>query len=80
MSAASLGVSTCVRAFLPRPLTASERRVAEKAEHGLGNTEIAQTLFVTRKTVEKHLGNAYTKLDVKSRSELSRCFRNSVPG
>jgi DNA-binding CsgD family transcriptional regulator len=51
-------------------LTASERRVGELAARGLGNTEIAQTLFVTRKTVEKHLGNAYTKLGINSRAEL----------
>jgi DNA-binding CsgD family transcriptional regulator len=51
-------------------LTASERRVAEMAARGLGNTDIAQALFVTRKTVEKHLGNAYMKLGVKSRGEL----------
>ena len=55
-------------------LTASERRVAEMAARGRGNTEIAQTLFVTRKTVEKHLGNAYTKLGVKSRVELPTHF------
>ena len=47
------------------------------AARGLGNIEIAQTLFVTRKTVEKHLGNAYTKLDVKSRAELPAHF--SIP-
>ena len=51
-------------------LTASERRVAEMAAGGLGNVDIAQRLFVTRKTVEKHLGNAYRKLDVKSRTDL----------
>ena len=43
-------------------LTASERRVARMAARGVGNVEIAQSLFVTRKTVEKHLGNVYTKL------------------
>jgi ATP/maltotriose-dependent transcriptional regulator MalT len=51
-------------------LTASERKVAQLAAEGLSNPEIAQALFVTRKTVEKHLGNAYTKLNVGSRSEL----------
>jgi DNA-binding CsgD family transcriptional regulator len=51
-------------------LTASERRVAELAAGGLSNREIAQTLFVTRKTVETHLGHAYLKLDVSSRLEL----------
>jgi DNA-binding CsgD family transcriptional regulator len=52
-------------------LTASERRVAQMAAAGRGNVEIAQTLFVTRKTVEKHLSNAYAKLGVQSRTELS---------
>lgn len=55
-------------------LTASERRVAQMAAGGLGNIEIAQTLFVTRKTVEKHLSNAYTKLEVNSRAALSAHF------
>jgi DNA-binding CsgD family transcriptional regulator len=52
-------------------LTASERRVARMAGGGLSNVEIAQQLFVTRKTVEKHLGNAYRKLGVNSREALS---------
>ena len=51
-------------------LTASELRVARLAAEGLTNREIAQTLFVTDKTVEKHLGNAYGKLEIKSRGEL----------
>jgi DNA-binding CsgD family transcriptional regulator len=58
-------------------LTASERRVARMAATGLGNVEIAQTLFVTRKTVEKHLSNAYTKLGVTSRSELTSIFTDA---
>jgi DNA-binding CsgD family transcriptional regulator len=51
-------------------LTASELRTAKLAAEGLTNTEIAQGLFVTTKTVEKHLGNAYTKLEIDSRKEL----------
>jgi ATP/maltotriose-dependent transcriptional regulator MalT len=52
-------------------LTASERRVAQMAATGLNNVEIAQALFVTRKTVEKHLGNTYTKLSIKARADLA---------
>jgi DNA-binding CsgD family transcriptional regulator len=55
-------------------LTGSERRVAQMAARGLSNVDIAQTLFVTRKTVEKHLSNAYTKLGVNSRTELFAHF------
>jgi DNA-binding CsgD family transcriptional regulator len=51
-------------------LTASELRTAKLAADGLTNTEIAQRLFVTTKTVEKHLGNAYTKLEISTRTDL----------
>ena len=51
-------------------LTASEMRVATLAAEGHTNVQIAQTLFVTPKTVEAHLGSVYRKLDVSSRREL----------
>ena len=51
-------------------LTPSERRVAELAATGGTNREIAQTLFVTEKTVETHLGRAFRKLDISSRRQL----------
>jgi DNA-binding CsgD family transcriptional regulator len=51
-------------------LTASERRVVDRAAAGQTNRDIAQALFVTPKTVEVHLSNAYRKLGVRSRREL----------
>jgi DNA-binding NarL/FixJ family response regulator len=51
-------------------LTASERRVAELAAAGSSNKDIAQTLFVTVKTVELHLSSAYRKLGIDSRHKL----------
>jgi DNA-binding NarL/FixJ family response regulator len=51
-------------------LTPSERRIARMAADGASNKDIAQELFVTVKTVEMHLSNAYRKLDVHSRREL----------
>jgi DNA-binding CsgD family transcriptional regulator len=51
-------------------LTPSERRVVELAATGATNREIAQSLFVTEKTVETHLGRAFRKLDVSSRRQL----------
>jgi DNA-binding CsgD family transcriptional regulator len=55
-------------------LTVSERRVAELAAEGRSNPEIAQTLFVTRKTVETHLGHVYRKLDIGGRGELAQAL------
>ena len=52
-------------------LTASERRVADLAAGGETNRDIAQTLYVTPKTVEVHLSNAYRKLGIRSRRELA---------
>ncbi len=54
----------------PDALSPSERRVVGLAIEGLSNRQIAEALFVTRKAVEWHLGNAYRKLDVRSRREL----------
>jgi DNA-binding CsgD family transcriptional regulator len=51
-------------------LTASERRIAELGSQGLTNREIAQTLFVTARTVEGHLTSVFRKLQLDSRSEL----------
>ncbi|MFN8114384.1 MAG: AAA family ATPase [Solirubrobacterales bacterium] len=55
----------------PASLTASERRVADLAAAGQTNKQIAQELFVTPKTVEVHLSNAYRKLDISGRRELA---------
>jgi DNA-binding CsgD family transcriptional regulator len=52
-------------------LTARELRVATMAADGQTNREIAQALYVTPKTVEVHLSNAYRKLDISSRRELA---------
>jgi DNA-binding CsgD family transcriptional regulator len=64
----------------PGRLTASERRVAELAADGHSNPEIAQALFVTRKTVETHLGNVYRKLGITGRVRLVRALAEQVPG
>ena len=57
-------------------LTASERRIAAMAADGLSNPEIAQALFVTKKTVEAHLSSAYRKLDIHSRNQLAAALRS----
>jgi DNA-binding CsgD family transcriptional regulator len=60
-------------------LTASERRVAQLAADGMTNKEIAQTLFVTIKTVEVHLSHAYRKLEISSRAQLDTALLTPAP-
>jgi DNA-binding CsgD family transcriptional regulator len=54
----------------PDALTAAQLRVARLAADGLGNREIAEALFLTEKTVEGHLAQAYRKLGIRSRTQL----------
>jgi DNA-binding NarL/FixJ family response regulator len=51
-------------------LTPSQRRVAELAANGMTNRQIAQTLFLTVKTIESHLAGAYDTLGIRSRQQL----------
>jgi DNA-binding CsgD family transcriptional regulator len=60
-------------------LTASERRVAELAGQGLTNREIAQTLFITARTVEGHLTSVFRKLMLDSRDELPAALAGGAP-
>jgi len=52
-------------------LTPTELRVVELVASGLPNKEIAQKLFVSLATVKTHLVHSFTKLDVRSRTELA---------
>ena len=52
-------------------LTPAERKVCDLAASELTNRQIAQTLFVTEKTVELHLTSAYRKLGIRSRFQLA---------
>ena len=59
--------------LVPSPLdvlTATERRIAEMATHGLSDREIAEALFVTPRTIETHMANVFQKLDITSRNDL----------
>ena len=55
----------------PESLTPSELRVAELAAAGHSNRDIAQTLYVTPKTVEVHLTSIYRKLGISTRATLA---------
>ena len=53
-------------------LTPAERRVAALVAAGRTNAEVAATLFLAERTVASHLTHVYSKLGVRSRTELSR--------
>jgi DNA-binding CsgD family transcriptional regulator len=60
------------RAPAPDGLTATEQQVANLVASGHTNREVADALFISAKTVEKHLTRIYEKVGVHSRRQLSR--------
>ena len=59
-------------------LTPAERQVADLTAAGASNREIAQRLYVTRRTVETHLTHVFAKLSISGRSELVDLFAHAA--
>jgi DNA-binding NarL/FixJ family response regulator len=55
-------------------LTPAEHRVATLAAQGHSNPQIAQQLYITRRTVETHLTHVFQKLNLATRADLTPCF------
>jgi DNA-binding CsgD family transcriptional regulator len=55
-------------------LTLQELQVALKVAVGATNREVATALFLSPKTIEAHLGRVYSKLGLRSRTELAHRF------
>lgn len=56
----------------PAGLTSRQLEVLRLMAHGLSNTQIADELYVSKKTVEHHVSAVYSKLGVSSRSKAIR--------
>jgi DNA-binding CsgD family transcriptional regulator len=56
----------------PDDLTPHEARIAGMARDGASNQEIADRLFVSRKTIEYHLHKVFLKLGISTREHLDR--------
>jgi DNA-binding CsgD family transcriptional regulator len=60
-------------------LTPSELRVAKLAAEGMSNPQIAQQLFVTRRTVETHVAAILRKLDLEGREGIATALARDTP-
>jgi len=60
-------------------LSAREAEVLELLGYGLSNPQIAARLYISRKTVEHHVSNIMSKLDLRSRAEAAAYVARSKP-
>jgi DNA-binding CsgD family transcriptional regulator len=67
----ALGVRTWRRGAAGGMLTERERAIARLIAAGASNPEIAEQLFLSRKTVERHVSNVFRKAGVRNRAELA---------
>lgn len=54
---------------LPQELSEREMEVLRLAAKGMSNQDIAEKLFLSRRTIQAHLVNIFRKMDVGSRTE-----------
>jgi len=61
-----------------KPLTRREKEIAALVAEGLGNREIAQRLFLSKRTVDSHIEHIFAKLAFSSRTQLASWVRDQA--
>ncbi|MDH5616575.1 MAG: helix-turn-helix transcriptional regulator, partial [Acidimicrobiia bacterium] len=59
-------------------LSPREVEIARLVASGASNREVAQSFFISLRTVERHMTNVLTKLGLRNRTELA-AFMHSAP-
>ncbi|HEY0653009.1 MAG TPA: response regulator transcription factor, partial [Chryseosolibacter sp.] len=65
-------VKTAPKAKLPEELTKRELEVVQLVAHGMTNKQIAESLFISVKTVETHKSHILDKLGLSNSGELMK--------
>jgi predicted ATPase/DNA-binding CsgD family transcriptional regulator len=64
---------------MPGTLTFREAEIADLAARGMSNRQIAEHLFISKRTVDAHLDHIYAKLAISSRVELLNALQLTRP-
>jgi predicted ATPase/DNA-binding CsgD family transcriptional regulator len=78
-AAAPSAADSDAKVRLPSQLTAREREIAGLVAAGLSNRQIAEKLFISRRTVDAHLEHIFSKLGITSRVMLTIQLREQSP-
>jgi DNA-binding CsgD family transcriptional regulator len=60
-------------------LSAREREVLAVLAEGVTNRELAERLFISERTANRHLSNIFTKLGVRTRAAAARIAIEAGP-